>query len=211
MILNLGMAMMNRSSTMRSIAVTPVTITKFICACVCHTLMMDHVQIHGANSIILSIIVDVIWTCCMSLVARVIREDVWNLLISALEKDMTLSKSLDLRSLPIVAPTRAARNEMPVVNTRTISDMRSIIPPHFHIYLFCTVRMSMPASSSHSAAYWRPIDLRFWSDSSRSDGSFSPILSAYLFATGTVSSSSSSFSLSASVSFSLYIPSSSAS
>ncbi len=161
MTLNFGIAITNRSSTMRRIAVTPVTMTKFICACVCHTLIIDHVQIHGANSIILSIIVAVIWTCCISLVARVIREEVWNLLISALEKDMTFSKRLDLRSLPIVAPTRAARKEIPVVNTRTIRDMSSIIPPHFHMYLFCTVRMSMPASSSHSAAYWSPIDLRF--------------------------------------------------
>ena len=56
---------------------------------------------HGAKSIMRSIIVDVICTCCMSLVARVISDEVLNSFISAFENDMTFENSQDI---PAVAP-----------------------------------------------------------------------------------------------------------
>ena len=108
--------------------------------------MIDHVHIHGAKSIMRSIIVDVIWTCWMSFVARVISEDVLNSVISAFEKDMTLAKRRDLRSRPMLAPTLAASRDMKVVNIITETDISSISPPHLNINEFCIARRSRPAS-----------------------------------------------------------------
>ena len=114
--------------------------------------MMLHVQMHGAKSIMRSIIVDVICTCCMSFVARVIKDEVLNSSISALENDITLAKSLDLRSLPMPAPTLAASSDTSVVNTMTITDISSIIPPHLNMNEFCIASRSSPASASQSPA-----------------------------------------------------------
>ena len=125
-------------------------------------MMIDQVQMQGANSIILSIIVTVIWICWMSLVALVMRDDVWNALISALENDITFLKSLERRSRPTLAPTLAARNDIPAVKTKTMTDIRIIRPPHRHMYEFWIASMSRPAVSSQRAAYWRPMELTFW-------------------------------------------------
>ena len=46
----------------------------------------------------------------------------------------------------MLAPTLAERKDIPVVNTRTMSDISIIMPPHFHIYLFWILRISIPAS-----------------------------------------------------------------
>ena len=98
--------------------------------------MIDHVQMHGAKRAILSTIVDVICTCCISLVARVMRDDVLNSSISALENDITFLKRRDLRSFPMPAPTLAARSDTSVVNAITATDIRSISPPILNMNLF---------------------------------------------------------------------------
>ena len=135
-ILNFGIAITNIAPAMSNMAMTPVTITKFMCACVWYTLMIDHVHMHGAKSIMRSIIVDVICTCCISLVARVISDDVLNSVISAFEKDMTLVNSRDLRSRPMLAPTLAASRDIKVVNIITDTDMSSMRPPHLNMKEF---------------------------------------------------------------------------
>ena len=108
--------------------------------------MIDHVHMHGAKSIIRSIMVVVICTCCMSFVARVMRDDVLNSFISAFEKDMTLAKRRALRSRPMLAPTLAARRDIRVVSAITATDISSISPPHLSMNEFCIARISRPAS-----------------------------------------------------------------
>ena len=65
----------------------------------------------------------------MSLVALVIREDVWNFDISALENFITLEKTWPLRSRPILAPTLDAKNETNTDITIIRPAIRNIISP----------------------------------------------------------------------------------
>ena len=105
MILNFGIAMPTSVNINTRIAITATAIIHSIPDFVFATFMIPPIPTIGAYSTIRSITAVTICICCISLVLRVIRDAVENLLISAFEKPTTFEKVFSLKSLPTPAPT----------------------------------------------------------------------------------------------------------
>ena len=101
-------------------------------AFVSYTLIIPHIAITGASIIILSSMVVTICTCWISFVALVIRDDVWKRSISEPEYAITVSNTLDLRFLPMLAPTLDDMRDTSAARTIITIARRSIRNPQDH-------------------------------------------------------------------------------
>ena len=108
MILNLGMASIMSVSTTTTTASTATPMIQPIDKFVRATMIMPPMPRIGAYSTMRMSMMDIIWICCTSLVARVIRDAAEKRCTSASENDMTFAYSELRRPRPILAPVREA-------------------------------------------------------------------------------------------------------
>ena len=120
------------------------------------TITMPPMARIGAYRTIRMSMIDIIWICCTSFVARVISDAAENLCTSASEKAMTLRKSSLRNSRPIFAPVRAATRPTQAEMTMPSSTKPIIFNPVISRYSICMDPTSYPSASYSAWAATRP-------------------------------------------------------